>query len=249
MSLTIEEIRGLGDPQKSYRWRVVMPIIDKSQAPKKSKGRDFLASTPNIRNAVSGAANTLKSVTGYDLNLDLAFNISNYAEEVQGLPFPGVDRESIYEGGRQTHFPSTELLAPFTISFYQDESSRVQNYFLYWKGKIVNQDGTKNYPSEYKHTIVVKLLDGLNNVVFDYKLLDCFPTQTAPYTLNNTSGRLVWVQEFSADRVEIEESSASSNQSNLQNKLKNTSLDKLQRSAKFSNREGTFIDDLRNKNI
>ena len=206
MPLTIEDVRGLGSPQLAYKWRVTLPTIGDTYF---SDTRDFISSSPRARarNRVSGVVNNAATTTGISSNSFNSringFNPSNFVEEIQGLPFPNVERESFYEGGRNTYFPGLEDLTPFTIVFFQNESSSVQDYIFQWKRKVVNPDGTKNYPREYKKPIRVELLSGRNEVVFEYRLIGCYPTVSEPYSLINTSERLRFTQEFSVDRVEL----------------------------------------------
>lgn len=208
-TLSLYDVRSLGDPQKAYKWRAVLPFIGDSLV---KKGNDALGSAFDQvggGGSVGFLTNKLQSVassalTSNKLNSFITgFNPSDYVEEVQGLPFPNVEREPFYEGGRNTYFPGIEDVGSFTIVFYQDESDRIQNYMFKWKALIVNPDGTKNYPSTYKQSINVRLLDNANRTIFSYRLLGCFPTISSPYNLNNTSDRIVWAQEFSVDRVEI----------------------------------------------
>ena len=214
MPLTIEECRALGDPQKSYKWEVKMPPIGEKSPSLLDSGKSLLN-----RQAPSGldAQAVLRagsSILNGNLPLNRAalrtFDPSLYVEEVQGMPFPNVDREDFYEGGRKTYFASIEEVGTVTLVLYQDESGRIPKYMMDWKHLIRNQDGTLNYPTNYKKPIVVHLLNGLNVKVGSWRLVGCFPTNTMPYTLNNASDRVTWVQEFSVDRVEKLDISAES---------------------------------------
>ena len=206
MAITIEEVRALNDPQKVYKWRVILPNIGLSGL--KNRIGQFAGQIPGING--TPLDNTINSQTealtnGAKNKADQAaqtFNPSLQVEEVLGLPFFSVDRDPFYEAGRNTHFPSLEDLPTFTIVFYQDASNRIPSYINGWKRKIVNQDGTKNLPSNYKFPITVHLLNGLNQVTYEIQLLGCFPTQTSGYNLTNESENLKLTQEFSVDRVE-----------------------------------------------
>ena len=251
MSLTLEEVRGLGDPQKSYKWRVTMPFL--SNTPAGKAGNFINKRFNNIKGSAGNIARKIQPLIGSRIDQTKfnsrlgGFNPSNYVEEVQGLPFPSVDREAFYEAGRNTYFPNLEDIATFSIVFYQDESSKIQDYFFNWKRLIVNQDGTKNYPKDYKHSIRVQYLSGKNKVVFDYRLVGCFPTQTVPHNLINTTDRLTWVQEFSVDRVEIIQSLKDLVIDTLTDKLKTTNADKIERASNFANKVGSNIDDFVNE--
>jgi hypothetical protein len=208
---TIEDIRNLTDPQRSYKWRVILPLINDSLVnalTKRSRSAaDNLSEKVSKKNPRAGSiVGDSTSIVGGQIAAKgynvFGFNPSILVEEVQGLPFPSVEREAFYEGGRNTYFPSIEDVQPVTFVFYVDESNRISEYVINWKRLITNEDGTKNLPAEYKKSIRIQLLNGEDEVVDDFRLEGCFPTATTPYNLAQESGRLTLTQEFSVDRVE-----------------------------------------------
>lgn len=210
MATKIEEIRNLNDPQKAYKWRAFLPNFTLPAL--NSRLQTFAGQIPNITGAKIGGVNfdaTIASQTEAlangvrnELNQKAQFfNPSIQVEEVQGLPFPGVDREAFYEAGRNTYFPSLEDVGSFSIVFYQDASKQIPDYIMEWKRRIVNEDGTKNLPNSYKMPINVQLLNGKNKVTLDMTMVGCFPIQTSGYNLVNQSENLKLTQEFSVDRV------------------------------------------------
>ena len=203
----IEEVRGLNDPQKSYKWDVKLPTFGNINL--KTSPDTFINTERQrlFRLAGEEINQRASSVLGGPLEVvqrkPQPFDPSFYIKEVQGLTLPNVEREAFYEGGRETYFPSGESINSFTLVFYQDASKRVPNYIFDWKRKIVHEDGTKGLPAEYKNDITIKLRNGLNVVVYEMILQGCFPTIHAGWNLNSQSENLELTQEFSCDRMII----------------------------------------------
>lgn len=236
MGVTIEEIRGLGGSQKSYKWKVFLPAILDPLV-------NSLDSFVDNRVAQSGSNLARKSSSIISGQIDKSkislrgFNPSIQVEEIQGVPFPGVSAEPFYEAGRSVNFPGLEEIEPFSISFFQDESPNIPIYIMDWKRLIMNEDGTTNLPSNYKKPIRIQLLDGKNRPTFDYQLLGCFPTSTTPLALTNESGRLTFTQEFSVDRVEILPGSFQQLARNeVTDKLRKTTSEQINQLSNFTNK-------------
>jgi len=188
MPLSIDSVRALGSPQLSYKWEVVLPTI--------------LPKSPSV-NSVTSLVSTIRSGEAGFNKIASGFNPSFVVEEIQGLPFPSVSNEPFYEGGKNTYFPGLLDIQSVTLVFFHDQSSRIPEYIDSWKKLMINEDQTRNYPKDYKKSIVVSLLTGKNLPIFTYRLLGVFPTQTAPYSLTTTSEPLKFTQEFSVDAGEV----------------------------------------------
>lgn len=207
MPLSIDEVRELGDPQRSYKWKVILPEdipIPKKTSSRQNRGeKDYFKIISNTKSIVSGDVNvdTVGGVLGVDSFK--THKVSAYVEEVQGLPFNRISSEAFYEGGSNTYFPGMVDIDRVTLVFYQNESSTVPEYIQAWKNLVVLPTGLKNLPSVYKKYITIYLLNGLHGVTFAYKLYGAFPTTTVPYDLDNTSNRIKFTQEFSVDRGEL----------------------------------------------
>ncbi|NNK82762.1 MAG: hypothetical protein HKO92_06540 [Flavobacteriaceae bacterium] len=240
MSRKIEDVRSLNDPQRAYKWEVSLPNFGPQNL--RTSPDSFLNRQLNTRLgrlAATEINQRASSILGSPLDLinipPRDFRASFQVEEVQGVPFPGVDREAFYEAGRNTYFPSLEDINSFSIVFYQDASNKIPNYIMQWKRRIINEDGTKNLPKEYKEPIGIKLKNGLNQTVLDVTFKGCFPTQSSGYNLSNQSENLKFTQEFSTDRLifnSVSETLVSP---------KDQILDRLERkSRKDINREAGF---------
>lgn len=242
MATKIEEIRGLNDPQRTYKWRVFLPNFTLPSL--RSKLDQFSGQLPGLNGKPFSNSSVINSQTealagGIKQKLDQAaqfFNPSIQVEEVQGFPFPNIDKEAFYEGGRNTYFPSLEDVPSFSITFYQDASNKIPNYIMQWKRRIVNQDGTKNLPSNYKFPINLQLLNGQNKVTLDVTARGCFPTQTDGYNLNNQSENLKLTQEFSVDRIHYNEIFyvRAAVKQNIEDKLSTKAADILNRESSFT---------------
>lgn len=217
MSTTINDIRSLPDPQRSYKWRVTFSSFNHTPL-QESESKPFSttkAQLDSFVNASTSAGNRLLSgatsnITGVSprikdhANTKSKFNPSLLVEEVQGLSLPNIDREAFYEGGRETYFPSLETVTPVTFTFYQDVTGEVIDYIMQWKRKTITENGLKELPKNYKQDIIVELLNGYNEPIYKFTLSGCFPTATSPYTLNNQSENLKLIQEFSIDRITVQ---------------------------------------------
>jgi hypothetical protein len=190
MALTINDVRNLGDPQRSYKWEVIMPTIG-------------LITLVNNNSRKNSYKLTGKSTINGTLDVDQPRTASIFVEEVEGLPFSKIDSEAFYEGGSNTYFPGIKDIDRVTLFFYQNESSYIPAYLESWKSLVVQPNGLRNFPSEYKHDIVVRLLDGRNNVTVAFRLRGTFPTVTTPLDLNYETGRVRFAQEFSIDSSEL----------------------------------------------
>lgn len=244
MSITIEEVRSIRDPQRSYKWKVTLPPPNNFLSDSTIKKQNTLLSKASrVLNRVNPqVGSVVQEVSSFTTRLNLpqlstSFTPSLYVEEVQGLPFAGVEREEFYEAGRNVYFPSNEDTPPVTLVFYVDQSNNITNYINWWKRAVVNVDGIKGLPVEYKAPILVELLDGTNLVVDSFRLLGCYPTATTPYNLNQESGRLTLIQDFSVDRVEhLPIDSEAIEKKRIENRLINKGKSLLDPSlASFSN--------------
>ena len=200
----IEEVRSLNDPQRAYKWRISLPsfsFIDPRSALNRLADKIPVFQSPYLNQVVDEQLRSRLDVLNIPFLSNRSFSPSFQVEEIQGLPFPNCTREEFYEAGKYTYFPSVENIQPFTIVFYQDASNRIPNYILEWKRKVINDDGTKNLPSEYKLPINVQLLNGENKVTLDITLFGCFPLETLGYDLNNESRNIKLTQTFSVDRI------------------------------------------------
>jgi hypothetical protein len=211
MSRTIEEVRGLNDPQKAYKWEIILPdlgTVNVRKSPDVFQDQDFarltgLATTEINQRASSILGGPLDLFSGLPLPRP-SFKPSLQVEEVQGLTLPSVDREAFYEAGRNTYFPSLEDVNTFSVVFYHDASNNLPRYLMAWKRRIVAENGTKGLPGDYKESITVILRNGYNQITNRFFLEGCFPTSTSGYELNNNSENIKLTQEFSIDRISID---------------------------------------------
>lgn len=225
MPLTIDEVRNLKDPQRSYKWEVVMPLIALyNETPSTSRNKFSVISSLKSISTGNINVNTLAGlgVSGVADQVVRNVNPSVLVEEVQGVPFSRIDSEAFYERGAHIYFPGLVDIDRMTIVFYQDESNAIPAYIDSWKQLIIKKDGTRNLPDLYKQTILIRLLSGLNEPVLAYRLHGVFPTVTTPYNLDNSSQRLNFIQEFSVDSGEYTD--LSKEESSLTTAAKNRRL-------------------------
>lgn len=241
MPRTIEEIRSMNDPQRSYHWEIFLPNLG---TPKPETGTNEGSLKSNFRRLEGLAREEVNqrasSILGAPLEVFTRptpnFHPNFQVEEVQGIPFPSVEREAFYEAGRNTYFPSIEDIASFSVVFYHDASGNLPEYIQNWKSKIVNLDGTKNLPGYYKYPINIKLLNGLKQEVLNISLKGCFPTQTSGYNLNQQSENLKLTQEFSVDRVFMEpiKTSDADPKQQIEDRLKQKTRQRVNRESGFN---------------
>lgn len=139
--------------------------------------------------------------------LSLPFGHKGEYMESIDLPFSNVAvSEGVYIGGRFMYFPGTHSISSFSASFYEDRNAASLKWIQDWKSKIKNfQTGAYGLPAQYKQDIVVRQLDQKNEPIFDVRLIDCWPSDTSPLSMNYTdgSGRVVIQQNFSVDDQEF----------------------------------------------
>lgn len=214
---TIEDVRNLNDPQKAYNWIVFLPNLndpnissDNQSLGSRFEDRTRTIVTEQINQRASGILGGPlelidRNQSKHGNSPKDRFNPSFQVEEVQGLALPGVDREAFYEAGRNRYKPGLEDQNPFTIIFHQDASSKIPEYIMKWKRRIVAEDGSKGLPNDYKKTIVVHFLNGRKQSVLKITLEGCFPTISTGYNLASSSSENVKLgQEFSYDRMLLE---------------------------------------------
>ena len=200
----IEDVRNLNDPQRVYKWRISLPsfsFLDPRSVLDKFADKIPVFDSPFVNQVVDTQVRDRLSALNIPILSNRSFSPSFQVEEVQGVPFPNSAREEFYEAGKYTYFPSVETIQPFSIVFYQDASNKIPNYIMEWKRRVINNNGTKNLPSEYKMPINIQLLNGNNKITFDITLFGCFPLETTGYDLSNESKNLKLTQSFSVDRV------------------------------------------------
>lgn len=205
MGTTIEEVRSLNDPQRAYKWRIYLPNLSLSAL--NARVDKFAGSLPGISgtpfdDTIASQSQALINGAKNKLNSSLQFfNPSLQVEEVQGLPFNNIEAEEFYEAGRTTYYPGRESTDPVSIVFFQDASGRIPDYLHKWKRLIINEDGTKNPPANYKFPITVQYLNGKNKVSYEVTLQGCFPTITTSQNLNQESENIKFTQEFSVQKA------------------------------------------------
>jgi hypothetical protein len=130
---------------------------------------------------------------------------SYLVEEIGGLPVTSIQQKQFNEGGGVVYFANTVEIETISITFLVRPSSELFNYFQAWRDLIINEDGSRNYPSQYKQSMLVELLDGNNQAHTSYRLLGVWPMQTqALGPLNyGTTDRIRWTQTFSVDSAEL----------------------------------------------
>lgn len=114
--------------------------------------------------------------------------------------------EGVYFGSRFVYFPGTHTIAAFTLTLYEDRLGTSQKWINDWKSRVKDMEsGAYGLPSDYKRNIEVQLLDQKNLPVATYKMIDCWPTDTQPFSLNYTdgSGRITVAQTFSVDHSQV----------------------------------------------
>ena len=119
-------------------------------------------------------------------------------------PFMGHETEGIHIGGTKDYHPTFVDIPSVSVVFKEDNKATVLKGLTAWKERVQNANGTFNYPSAYKRTITIELLDGQNRMHTTYKLLGCFPVGTTMEGYNYTEQDIIIItQEFSVDGSEV----------------------------------------------
>jgi len=120
------------------------------------------------------------------------------------IPVPGVPAGNQYYAGRQYPTVDTHELESINITFWEDSLGTVMRNLLYWKKKIVDDDGFYHYYSDYRRDIYVFVLSPQLLPLMSYRFVECWPSGTTNYDTFDYEGNEVITisQEFATQRME-----------------------------------------------
>ena len=127
--------------------------------------------------------------------------INHHVEEIS-FSATGFDNAPYQRAGRTINLAAGRSTPSFSVTFYLDNEMMAVQYVEAWKNLVGNPDGTFNYPSQYRQTVAVNVVDQAGNYTGTFLLANCFPI--GPYQIQLASGsaeRQRLVQEFSSDQV------------------------------------------------
>ena len=108
-----------------------------------------------------------------------------------------------FNQGSNTYFPGITDIDGLTVSFYETYDFAVITWLRNWREKVYNtSNGVYGMPKDYKKSIhVIQYGQGSNSKVADVKYQGCWPTDTAPLSLDYTdeSGVIKVEGQFSVD--------------------------------------------------
>lgn len=126
------------------------------------------------------------------------------AEYVEQINFSATafDSAPYVRAGRTINLASVRNTAPINVIFYGDVNNLAINYIDDWKRRVGNPDGTFNYPTEYRGTISVNIVDQTGQYMGTYLLANCWPVGAYQIDLSSSDVERVRItQDFSCDQV------------------------------------------------
>lgn len=122
-------------------------------------------------------------------------------EEVQ-FQLPYHQQDTLVYNSTVIHYAGRLQVPPLTVRFYETFRYQMAEVISVWMSLIRNNEGSLNYGTDYKKTITLYIIDGLNKVTASYNFLGCFPLESSPTQLSySSSGRVTFTQTFSVDSV------------------------------------------------
>lgn len=130
--------------------------------------------------------------------------ISFFAETCDLPTSKAVSPDEYQHKGQSYHIAGMLSSENASITFYIDQTNYIERYFTAWQKLIANDDGTRNYKSEYEKDIIVTRLNNVNLPVTRYALKGCFPLGGITFNFTATKGdRLTYQQQFSVDSITV----------------------------------------------
>lgn len=101
-------------------------------------------------------------------------------------------------------YPGRYTSPPVGITFYEDADFTTTRFLKEWRSLIIHYDNTYGYPSEYKRTIEVFLLDDQKYPKLQVRLIGAWPSNAQPYQMGyDQTDRLRVSQTFAVDRIDM----------------------------------------------
>lgn len=152
-----------------------------------------------------------KAVQGYRYNVFFP-NIpgaeippSHIVSDVR-LPISSLGSITLNLGGTQQFFSSTiSISGNLSINFPTESNFLMFKYFSAWRDLIVNRDGTRNYPKEFKKEIRVELLDKKRSPVLVAQVRGVWPKTYGEFSLGASQTNVMTSSiGFSYDSIEYQ---------------------------------------------
>jgi len=191
LPISIDEVAQRLDPALAYKYSVELPSF--TLRPSVSDpSRKALKINDNLNSLIPGksSSDTVSLPPSYIESVFFQFS-NNLIDQ---LLVASVIRS----------YAGKVVTAPITIRFYEDAGYNSSNYISIWKSLILNDDGTFNYPDEYKRDINIYLQDSQNTPVFRIIAHDCWPESNSPIGISYSEmGRQVVTQTFNSDLIVV----------------------------------------------
>ena len=121
------------------------------------------------------------------------------------IPLTFLESEGWVKQNTREYYPTLNDIGEITIEFKEDEKGTVRKFIFGWRKVMMNDDGTYNYPDEYKKTVMVEFLKRDGTVATKYELHGCFPKNPADMDLDYAASEVLLMScTFSVDYVVIE---------------------------------------------
>lgn len=133
----------------------------------------------------------------------LSFNtdISPYVEDVQ-FDHMAIEHLTVTRGMRTVGYVGRRDPQPVSLRFFEDAGHTSSMYLAGWRALCHDVHGCAQYPSTYKQTITVNLLDCTQALRCQVLLIGCFPIGQANYHRGSGLSEISSVeQQFNCDHV------------------------------------------------
>jgi hypothetical protein len=137
--------------------------------------------------------------------LDSQFRLGWEFVEEATLPFIEFEQISNYRAGKNYHYAHHFSLGSLNLKFYEDSRGTATDYLTRWQSLIHNKEsGLYYFPSDYKKTITVWVLDVAKLTVMCLDYTGCWPQRLETLQFGSASSeRVVSGAEFSVDEVNL----------------------------------------------
>ena len=141
-------------------------------------------------------------LSGYDFDplQSLMFSVSisdaGFSQgQIRGVTLPTFTvqyRQQRQAGGLMVNYASGISLGDLSISFYEDRGGSIISYFDQLRGRTFDQNlGVYGYPSSYKKSIKVSIIDDTATEVIGFNYYGCAVKSISAYDMNTNPGNII----------------------------------------------------------
>lgn len=166
----------------------------------------YTFSIEDVNNILSEPLRRYTYMASFSRNLDNpTFDIDPLYIEGIEFSYPDVGVETINFQSTHFHLADRRNVRECTVTFFEDDECRVQQFLSQWRGQIYNEDtGVYAYPREYKRDIVISVLDVEHFLIGTVTIQGAFPSNSVPVAFGaGRTERVQIIQQFSVDRVKL----------------------------------------------